>query len=618
MQFLLLLFIIIPVSGFILSLLFKNYQEKIIANIAISFIGASLILSIIYFGIWLYNGCTPLQYDVLSIYDSGEFDFGIDLFYDKLSAVYAIVASILLFIVAIFSKTYMHRESGFKRFYNHFLLFYIGINILIFSGNFETLFLGWEIVGVTSFLLISFYRDRYLPVRNAMKVLSFYRLGDVALIGAVWFCHHLFEQNIPFVQLGITPFVNHDVMQLIIVSILFIIASAVKSAQFPFSSWLPRAMEGPTVSSAIFYGSLSVHIGVFLLIRTYPIWSHIAIAKIVIICVGGLSAIIASFIASVQPTAKTQISYSSISQIGFIFIEIAMGWHVLALIHFSANAFLRTYQMLVSPSIMSYLVHEQFFKYDATKKSMFHFLPKKLFNTLYILSVKEFNMDTFWMRFVWMPFKKIGKSFHFLRNRFAEIVFLVLIILGLLFYILFPLKELEHFKFVYLLYAVIALVLILIAWTERLSAVRAWIYVALSQVFFMLAIAEQHTFGLEQVAIYLSGTIGAFVVGMWCLHKVKSIENNISLNEFHGHIYEHPKFALLFLLCALTMIGFPISPTFIGLDILFSDIEINHGVLLLLSGFTFIILELAVLRIYARIFMGQHAKTYHEVAYRSS
>jgi len=622
MQIILITFFILPLLGFLLSLCFKNHQEKLISGIAIGSSGLHILFTIGLFIYWLTQGYPSLNYHLLTIYKSYDFNFGFDLFYDKLTAVYSIVASILIFIVSIFSKTYMHRESGFKRFYNHFLLFYIGINLLIIAGNFETFFLGWEIVGITSFLLISFYRDRYLPVRNSLKVLSFYRLGDVALVGAIWFCHHLYNTNILFLNLGDTPLLydatHHHPIQGILISLLFIQAAAVKSAQLPFSSWLPRAMEGPTVSSAIFYGSLSVHIGVFLLIRTYPIWANVMIAKFVIIAIGILTSLIASFIGSVQPTAKTQIAYSSITQIGLMFIEVALGWHVFALIHFSANAFLRTYQLLVSPSIMSYLIHEQFFKYDANKKQPFSFFPKKIYNTLYMLSIKEFNLDFMWHHYIWISFKKVGKSFHFLRSKVAEITFIILMLLGLIFYIIHPIEGIHKYAFVSWLYAIIALVLILIAWTERRSSIRAWIYIATSQVFFMLSIVQQHSFENSQILLYLSGTLGAFISGLWCLQKVKTQENNVSLNEFHGHIFEHPKYALLFLISSLTIIGFPISPTFIGLDILFSDIELNHRFLLIVSSLTFVVLELAVLRIYGRIFLGQHTKTYHEVAFRSS
>lgn len=622
MQLILVTFFILPLIGFLLSLLFKNHQEKLISGIAIGTSGIHMLFNIGMLFYWLMHEHPSLDFHLLTFYKSEGFIFGFDLYYDKLTAVYSIVASILIFIVSIFSKTYMHRESGFKRFYCQFLLFYIGINLLIIAGNFETFFLGWEIVGITSFLLISFYRERYLPVRNAMKVLSFYRLGDVALVGAMWFCHHLFDTNILFSDLGHTPLLydagHHHPMQGIVISLLFIQAAAIKSAQFPFSSWLPRAMEGPTTSSAIFYGSLSVHAGIFLLIRTYPIWANIMIAKVVIIVIGALSAIIGSMIARVQPTAKTQIAYSSLAQIGLMFIEIALGWHLFALVHFAANAFLRTYQLLVSPSTMSYLVHEQIFNYDANKKQPFNFLPKKIYNTLYMLSVKEFNMDYIWYQYIWQPLKKVGRLFHFLRSRIAKIIFILIMLFGIVFYIIYPVDGIHEHLYVSWFYGVIALLLILIAWTERHSSIRAWIHIATSQVFFMLSIAQQHFFEPFQIILYMSGTTAAFIGGLWCLIKVKSIENSIGLNEFHGHIYEHPKYALFFLICALTMVGFPISPTFVGLDIMFSEIDMNNKVLLLLSAVTFVVLELAVLRVYARVFLGQHIKTYHEVAFRSS
>lgn len=622
MQLVIITFFLLPLLGFLLSLAFKNHQEKQISGVAIATSGLHMIFTISFFIYWLTQGSPTINSHLLTIYKSEEFNFGFDLFYDKVSAVYSIVTSIIFFIVSIFSKTYMHRESGFKRFFNHYLLFYTGINLLIISGNFESLFLGWEIVGITSFLLIAFYRERYLPVRNAMKVLSFYRLGDVALVGAIWFCHHLFETNITFFELGDTPLLydatHHHPIQGIIISLLFIQAAAVKSAQLPYSSWLPRAMEGPTVSSAVFYGSLSVNIGVFLLLRTYPIWANVDAAKFIIIFVGLITATISSFIGKVQPTAKTQIAYSSISQIGIIFIEIGLGWHTLALVHFAANAFLRTYQLLVSPSIMSYLIHEQFFKYDPNKKQVFSFLPPKLYNTLYMLSVKEFNLDFIWYQYIWLKFKKFGKSFHFLRSKIAEVTFFILMLIGVLFYLIFPIEGIQKYEFVSWIYSAIALILILIAWTERVSSVRSWVYIAISQVFFMLSIVQQHSFELMHILFYLSGTLGSFIVGIWCLKRVKSENNHISLNEFHGHIYEHPKIALLFLLCALTMIGFPISPTFLGLDIMFSDIELEHRFLLITSSLTFIFLELSVLRIYARIFLGMHLKTYHEVAFRNS
>ena len=92
----------------------------------------------------------------------------------------------------------MHRESGYKRFFYTILFFYAGYTLAVFAGNLETLFIGWEILGLTSFLLVAFYRERYLPVKNAFKVFSIYRIGDVGIILAMWASHHLWHENITF------------------------------------------------------------------------------------------------------------------------------------------------------------------------------------------------------------------------------------------------------------------------------------------------------------------------------------------------------------------------------------------------------------------------------------
>lgn len=619
MEIIVYILFLLPICTFIGSLLFKNHQEQALSRIAS---GMSILQLIGYISlaiIFFIAHISTKDVHFLTAYDRNEFRFGVDFFIDKLSLTYGIVSFFIMAIIAKVSKTYMHRESGYKRFYNHLLLFSIGLNLVCLSGNFETFFLGWEIVGIASFLLISFYRDRYLPVRNAMKVLSFYRMGDVALIAGVWFIHHMMHTNIMFMDLNSDKFVlalGAHPYYVWCIGLLFLFAAAVKSAQFPFSSWLPRAMEGPTVSSAIFYGSLSVHLGVFLLIRTMPIWQTVDFFRYVLAGLGLLSFLIGSLSGSVQSTAKTQIAYSSLAQIGIMFVELAFGLPVLALVHFVLNAMLRVYQLLVSPSIMSYLIHQQFYNYDPSKKYMLNKLPKQLRNTLYILSVKEFNLDFFWYHWIWKTFKKIGSAFVLIGNKY---ILVVLSLFGLLVTAsLYYGVDRFEMRYVSILFALISLVLIFFAWTNRRSALISWTAIAISQLFFMLSVVQNHTFDTIQVLIYFSGEIGAFILGWFALYKVQSIENSVNLNAFHGHVYEHPRYALAFLLSALTMIGFPISPTFLGYDLLFSEIETDQTFLLVISSITFIVLELAVLRIYARVFLGQHVKTYHEIAFRSS
>ena len=160
---------------------------------------ASFIVFIVY---WLSQGHPTLNLKDIVLFHTDGYEFFIDFYFDKITAVYMFVGSFLTFLVTIYSRVYLHRENGYKRFFNTILFFYVGYNIVIFSGNLETLFMGWEILGISSFLLIAFYRDRYLPVKNAVKVFSIYRIGDVGIILAMWMSHHLWHENITFLKLS--------------------------------------------------------------------------------------------------------------------------------------------------------------------------------------------------------------------------------------------------------------------------------------------------------------------------------------------------------------------------------------------------------------------------------
>lgn len=617
----LILFFLLPLLAFLISLLLPSSNEKMLAKTTQFFLLGQTFATAAFAVYWLFMGAKPMLVPVVTLYQSAEFNFGVDFYYDALTALFLVISGLLSWVIARFSQTYLHRESGFKRFYNHFLLFYTGLNLLFISGNYETFFLGWEIVGITSFLLIAFYRERYLPVRNAMKVLSFYRLGDVALMGAIWFSHHLFETNIQFDILNdsssMLRVLHEHPSQLLLVGGLLIAAAAVKSAQFPFSSWLPRAMEGPTVSSALFYGALSVHLGVFLLLRTFPLWSGILSLRVLLVFIGALSMLLGYTTSSVQSSAKPQLAYAILTQLGIMFIEIGFGFVGLAMWHMAAHMVLRMYQLLVSPSVMTYRLRSLFYGQQSST-TFLSFLPTRWRLSIYTAAINEWYLDAIWYNYLWMPAKRLGKSFHFVRRRSIEYFFLMLFFIAVIVFILKPIPALRHFEFISVVYGFIALIIALVAWTERYSALRSWIYITLSQLFFMLAVIEQHRFNMLQLGLYLSGTLMAFFVGFWSLYKVSTVENNINLNEFHGHVYEHPKFALTFLVAALMISGFPISPAFIGYDILFSEIDMHHPVLLVTSFLVFIFLELTVLRIYARVFLGQHVKTYHEVAFRSA
>jgi NADH-quinone oxidoreductase subunit L len=615
-------FILIPLAGFLTSFLLPRKKERIMSGLVLGTIGLHLAGVVAFIWFWLLNGHPVLDKKHIVLFSTTGFEIFIDFYFDKITAAFALVGSLLTLLVAQFSRFYLHREEGFKRFFNTLLLFYLGYNIVIFAGNFETLFIGWEFLGISSFLLIAFYRDRYLPVKNGLKVISVYRLSDVCLLLAMWLSHHLWHENITFLKLANTQLVQAQLQQYQVLGIIFMIfilaAAAVKSAQLPFSSWLPRAMEGPTTSSAIFYGSLSVHIGVFLLLRTYSFWESIFAIKIAIIVLGLATSIVAASIARVQSTVKTQIAYSSIVQIGIIFVEVALGFHILALIHFAANAFLRTYQLLVSPSVLSYLIHDQFYNFapdDARKKKS---TGSMISNSIYILSVKEWNLDRLHFRYMWSPFKWIGKQFDFLTRKVSLFVLGAFYLLGIYSFSSENNVHPDLYGFLPNIFSFIGLLLVLKAFTARGDARVAWLSVFLSQFFILLSVLLNESFGMDEILIYLGGATVCAITGWICLNRIKAIDNDIALNRFHGYSYERPGIGLVFLISSLGLLGFPITPTFIGIDLMFTHIHEKQYALIAFTALSFIFIELSVLRIYARIFLGQHKKEHHAIAFRSS
>src|SRR6266540_2015722 len=397
--------LLVPILGFAGCILMPRKWERGIFSIAIAAILVELVIFLFLGGQWLGSGASPIATSIGTLYASHHYTFSLDFYFDRLAAVFLGMAAIMTNLVFIFSRYYMHREQGFKRFYYTVLLFFIGLSLIILAGNFDVLLLGWEFIGISSVLLIAFYRDRFLPARNALKVFSVYRIADAFLLAAIWYAHHIFEKSVHFSEFS--GIVAQHGNQLALLGLLLLVAALIKSAQYPFSYWLPRAMEGPTSSSAIFYGALSVHMGLFLLLRTYPLWEGSTWLRMTIAVLGLITAIVASSIARVQSSIKTQIAYASITQIGIMFIEVAAGLPWLALLHFASNASLRTYQLLISPSVVSYLVHDQFFYFVPPPQRIKHTLLGKLRATIYILSIKEWNMNTGASRYLWRPLKSI-------------------------------------------------------------------------------------------------------------------------------------------------------------------------------------------------------------------
>lgn len=598
----------IPLVGFLLSLLIPERKEHLLSQIAFYTAGVNLVSILVFVVFWAIEGFQTLNLEEFSLYKTDDFEFLIDFFFDRVGAVYVIMGALLTFLITFYSRYYLHREQGYKRFFNTVLFFYLGYNITVLAGNFETLFVGWEILGLSSFLLVAFYRQNQLPTRNAIKVFSIYRIGDVGVILAMWASHHLWHENVTFLKLSNAELVHEHLMGHsgvgLFISVMLLLAAAAKSAQFPFSSWLPRAMEGPTPSSAIFYGSLSVHLGVFLLLRTFPFWENQIVVRVIIGFIGLTTAILSTMVARVQTSVKTKIGYASLTQIGIMFVEVAAGLEALVLLHFVGNAFLRTYQLLISPSVVSYLIRAQFYGFAPNRKESKKAFGSKLKTTFYIWSLKEWNLDKLLNSLVFRPFKNIGHRLDFLSYKSVLFYFLPSYMLGLgLLIVGYQIPEEIH-EYLPFVFSFIALLMVMKAFSERSSARLSWIMLIMNHFWMVLAIAENEHFAWNEIVIYLSGVVFFGLSGWIIITWLKKKTGQSGLYEYQGYVKRYPVLSFLFLLSGLGLMGFPISPTFLGEDLLFSHIDDDQFLLALFAALAFVLEGIVTMRIFARLFMG--------------
>lgn len=288
--------------------------------------------------------------------ETEHFHFHLKFVFDRLSVPFVILSFVLCGTVGAFAKVYLHLEAAYDRFFLLYALFLLGMVVSALAGTIETLFLGWELVGLSSALLIAYFQNRPIPVRNGLHVWVVYRIADAAFLAAALTLHHLTGEG-DFAGMmgnGVWPesIANIDGNLALPVGLLLLVAAAGKSGMVPFSGWLPRAMEGPTPSSAIFYGALSVHLGAYLLLRVSPLLDVSLPLRIAVIVLGLASAIFGACTARVQTDVKSALAYASLTQLGIIVIEIGLGFRYLALIHIIGHALLRTLQLLRAPSLL--------------------------------------------------------------------------------------------------------------------------------------------------------------------------------------------------------------------------------------------------------------------------
>ena len=295
------------------------------------------------------------------------YHFSFKFEFDRLSVPFVILTFVLCGTIGAFADKYMHREAGFNRFFMLYAIFVLGMVVTSLAGTIETLFTGWELVGLSSTLLVAFFQERPTPCRNGLRVWCVYRLSDAGLLMAALLLHHLSGEGDFDRLMGTGAWPEGVAMlpagQAFTVGLLLLLAVAGKSALIPFSGWLPRAMEGPTPSSAVFYGALSVHLGAYLLLRVSPILALSPALCVVVVALGLSTAIFAAFTGRVQTDIKSALSFASLTQVGFIVAEIGFfAWlgkrtHLpellyIPLIHILGHGCARTLQFVRAPTLL--------------------------------------------------------------------------------------------------------------------------------------------------------------------------------------------------------------------------------------------------------------------------
>lgn len=572
--------------------------------------------------LWLLSGEPYIYNKWLVLLNLENMELYVDFIFDEITAVYLMVGAFIAFLITTYSRNYLHREPGFKRFFTTILFFYLGYNVIVLSGNLTTIFIGWEIVGISSFLLVAFYRNRYIPVKNAVKIFSIYRLGDVVLILAMWLSHQMWHSNVSLYnyedQVSVIEIIQHHPWISTGFVFCIFIVSAIKSAQFPFSAWLPRAMEGPTPSSAIFYSSLAVHLGILVLLRTYPFWINVEGMKEVIIILGSFSFLFSSIVAVIQPSIKGQIAYTAIAQIGIMAIEVALGWHLLALIHFASHAMLRSYQLLISPSIVAYAIRNQFFEFKKVKPPRLPRILRNSLNSIYILSLNEWYLDRFMYYLVWGPFKRMGQLLQRIPVGWVKWSSLILVVT-------IPAISISARKgwiSLDLNWASptimgLALLFILRTFSERDRLLYAWYKIACFHIFIMSSFIL-NGISFYHLTFYFIGIVASYFLGHFTMNTIRKKEQYISLSGYQGHCYEYPMTEFWFFVSCLGLMGFPITSAFIGIDLLMNNVRNDQFVLLILLLICLLVNGLTMIRMYTRIFLGPHVKTYHTQARKST
>jgi NADH-quinone oxidoreductase subunit L len=283
-------------------------------------------------------------------FSAGDFVVGFDLYVDRLANFMMLVVSGVSFLIHVYSIGYMAGDSQFRRFFAYLNIFVFSMLMLVMAGNLVFLLVGWGLVGMASYLLIGFWHQRTTAVAASKKAFIVNALGDVfIMLGIFSIFANTGDIRFPVEQI--------DGWGTTLAAILLLGGAAAKSAQVPMHTWLPDAMEGPTPVSALIHAATMVTAGVYLIGRMMPIFTQEALAVVAVM--GALTLTIAGFIALAQTDIKRVIAYSTMSQIGYMFVAVGVGATSVAMFHLMTHAFFKALLFMGAGIVIHALADEQ-------------------------------------------------------------------------------------------------------------------------------------------------------------------------------------------------------------------------------------------------------------------
>lgn len=360
-----------PLVGFLITGLFgkKLKSEKLVGTIASAAILASFAIAVSVF-MGLMARPAEERSVVVPIYSwiaTGSFSVDIAYQFDQLSILFTLIITGIGFLIHVYSIGYMHGDKSFPRFFAYLNLFVFMMLNLVLSSNFLLTFLGWEGVGLASYLLIGFWYDRKFDGTNitwtgdaAKKAFIVNRIGDFGVLIAMFMLFNLFGTLDYSAINAMAPqrFVVGDTAVTIITLLLFLGCTG-KSAQIPLGVWLPDAMAGPTPVSALIHAATMVTSGIFLIARTNVLFALSPTTMTVVTIIGIATALIAGTIGIVQNDIKKVLAYSTVSQLGFMFVALGVGAFTAGVFHVMTHAFFKALLFLGSGSVIHGMHEEQ-------------------------------------------------------------------------------------------------------------------------------------------------------------------------------------------------------------------------------------------------------------------